>query len=210
MRFRNKAILITAALVGVGLLAVTSLQPGRSEGPEVRLNRLDKGGLDFSRIISLPAGTWRAEFQIQVPSGSRIWITDGPIGVEMLGAGGDWTRTPTNSTAQPSSSPWRGRTISRTMWLALPAGVKSCRFTIGYRRPTLKERGMMVLDKWGLSRRYPAVSGWIAQHLPANEQWLSCRREVEVAACPIKPEVYGEVAAPTNRVSPEGGPGAAR
>ena len=187
MRF-PKALFIATPLVAVPLLALALLRTSLSDSPEVNLTRLLEG--DRPRA----AEGWDAEFQIQGPPESRIWLEESQIGVEVLGVRGDWTRMAAKgkSPAPSSSGLSQGRTISRKFWLGLPARVKSCRFTIGFRRETLNERGMRALRKSGVARRFPAISGWILEHLPHTERWLECRREVRVAASSIKIEAHNE------------------
>jgi len=154
MRF-PKVLVVATTLIAVALLALALVRPA-SQLPEVRLNRLlrvegarlgtlqDKHAPDFSAMASAAAETWMAEFLIQVPSESGIWLADGQIGVEVLGVRGDWTRLrpKEESPAPPSSGLSCGRTISWTIWRVLPAGVQRCRFTIGFRGETLQERGI--------------------------------------------------------------------
>jgi hypothetical protein len=193
MRF-PEVLFRATVLVVLAFLALALLGPRPAGLPEVRLNRLvrvegerpgtqgEKYAEELSRTASVAAGTWRAEFEIHVPSGSTIWLAGGDIGVAVLAARGDWTRMGSDeeSPALPGSGLSGGRTISRTIWRVLPAGAKRCRLTIGFRHLTLQERGTRVLDKSGVSRRLPAISGWITKHLPATELWLACRREVPV------------------------------
>ena len=199
MRF-PKVVSVAATLVAVLLLALALLRTTLSDGPEVRLTRLledegprklgDKRAANFTEPTSVAVKSWNAEFLIQVPSESQIWLENTAIGVEVLGVRGDWERT-----APKGKSPARhlpGRTISRTFWLALPPGVKSCRLTIGFRHETLYERGTRVLKKSAVARRFPAISGWIRKQLPSTERWLECRREIHVTASSLKVKAHNE------------------
>ena len=190
MRF-VKLLLIAAALVAVPLVTLALLHECLSAHPEIRLTRVlriqgqpsgtsnDIFSRDSSQMTNLTGKTWMAEFLFQVPSDSSIWIDDQPILVEVRGLSRNWTRCtreepPTPSQARPA------RTISKTMWVALPAGAKKCRFTVGFRPETTQEFGMRVLTKSGISRRFPGVSGWITKRLSTTVRWRAYRREVPV------------------------------
>jgi hypothetical protein len=198
MRF-PKVVFIATALVVVPALAVALLLTAPSRVVEVRLSRvlLTEGkppvALGDQRALDFAGKTGLAQLRIQVPAKSGIWITDRQIGVETLGVRGDWTRTASIGDSASAG----GRTISRTMWLALPARVKKCRFTIGFRRQTLREEGKRLLDQSGCSRRFPTISDWITKHLPRTERWLDYRCEVPVTASSIQPEAYNPSWQPT-------------
>lgn len=189
-----KALVIVAALIALLTLAIALPRLRPSEIVDVRLSRLLLTGDERQGTLNHTAKNYLAEFRFEVPSGKKIWLTDQPIGVETLQGRKGWTLTGPNidSAAQPKSGTPRGRTISRTIWLAIPADVKRCRFTIGFRYQTPQEAGMGLLDKLGGSRRFPAVSGWIVKHLPNTERWLAYRREVPVTGSSIKPMAVGE------------------
>jgi hypothetical protein len=87
------------------------------------------------------------------------------------------------------------------MWLVLPAEVKTCRFTIGFRGLTLQERGMILLTKSRLPRRFPTVANWIIKHLPTTERWVRCRHDVQLIASANRLETNVEMAAPINRTA---------
>ena len=194
-----KLLLIAAALVAVPLIALALLAARLSAHPEIRLNQVlcipgegsgtssDEYLRALSRAARLTGKTWMAEFQFQVPSGSSIWLDDQPIGVEVLGPSGHWTHRsrqepPTAAHARPA------RTVSKTMWLSLPPGAKSCRFTVGFRAETTQEFGVRVLSKSGVTRRFPAISGYITKHLPTTVHWRAYRRQVPMTTSVIKLE----------------------
>jgi hypothetical protein len=211
MRFPKLTLLIATTLVALGALTVSLLRPKKDGLPEVRLTRIlrvehePENSLEdhfASPFAGLPRGfgqgTWEAEFQIRAPSGSRIGLSNGEIGVEILSGDGDWalaplrSEFPTNLMSMYLSS--SVRITSRTFRLSLPDSASSCRFTIGFRLPTLRERCMMTLDKTGVSRRFPGPSAWISSRMPTTYKWLRCRREVKLSPFPIPepPDAAGE------------------
>jgi len=191
--------LVAGLLVGMSLVALALLRTGPSDIPEARVTRLlrvegehagsSEDAQAFSRKDAAATGSWRVEFRIQVPSKSRIWLTDEDIGIEIPGVHGDWTRVAAPGGKSPTPHSLQ-RTISRTTWFALPAGVKRCRLTIGFRRETLQEHCMRLLDESGASGRFPKTSDWIVKHLPSTRQWRVCRRELQLMAIP-EPNLNG-------------------
>ena len=201
----HRVTLIIAAVVAVVTIEVALLWPRVSAAPEVRLTRLlrvepqpsdasgDQYASSFLGMADLGAETWKAEFEIRVPSRSCLGLTNGEIGVEMLGLDGGWSPTATVASPVPMAltrlaAIEHSTILFRTIRLSLPAQVRSCRFTVGFRLPTRQERCMHVLMKSCLWRRFPGPSAWITKRLPTTERWLVCRREVQVAGSPIAPE----------------------
>lgn len=206
-----KLLLLTGTLVAALLAAFALFTLMHWDPPQIRLNQLlqnqnghltSVGAGDSSGTAVSTGETWMAEFCIQAPPGSTIWLKDESIVVEIPGASGDWTtirkeapvtRAPVTSIVNPftgrtgsrAPSPTGTRTIIRTMWLTLPAGAKTCRFTIIYRPESVQERGTRLLSS-PLARRFPKVSGWIVKHLPTTERWRTYHREVAVKAVKIE------------------------
>jgi hypothetical protein len=199
-------LFVASTLVALGALAVALLRPKGDRLPEVRFTRILRGGAEpadspyFALPFSaLPTGfggrTLEAEFEVRAPPGSGIGLTNGAIGVEILSREGNWAPMPVSpSLLSPS--------IFETMWLrplstrmtcgtfrfSLPDSVPTCRFTIGFRLPTLKERCMATLFRTGVCRRFPGLSFWISMRMPATQKWLVSRSEVQVLPSHIQPE----------------------
>lgn len=205
-------ILIATTLVAVTVLALALLRPRVAvvPVPELRLSRLvriepeppdtlrNQDDPFFpERLLGLSAETWRAEFVVRSPPGTGIVFTNGVIGVEMFGFEGDWSapavvEKPWGEFLPSSGVEWTLRTIT----LVLPTTVRSCQFNIGFRPPTFQGRGLMVLEKSGLWRRFPGISMWIYKRLPKTERWLICRPVLQVAAPPIRIETHSARSSP--------------
>jgi len=196
MRFVRAAVLVTILGV-VPLLAVTLLRARACQTPEVRLSRLvrlqpelsenDSADSSFFRIDGVESETWRAELEIRAAPGTGVVLTNGEIGVEILGLHGDWTAMAASS-APVLPAGLRLQFTTRTVRILLPERTRSCRFSVGFRPATLRERGLIVLRKSGLPRRFPWLSAWISGRLPTTEHWLEYRGEVQLPAFPIEQE----------------------
>src|SRR3974390_1481256 len=93
-----KVLFVATLLLAMSLAPLALMRRGPSDIPEVRLTRLlerpgrlaDEYAQGLSETLTAGAKTWMAEFQIQIPSKSRIWLTDDRIGVEIRGERGRW------------------------------------------------------------------------------------------------------------------------
>lgn len=203
MRFGKAAIILTA-LATVPVFAAALLRPRPREAPEVKLVRLLRiepqppENLEihydsfFSEMPGFEPETWRAEFEIRGPAGSGICLTHGDIAEEILGWDSNWVAIAQSPTpASLRNWPFFGVKIGcRRVNLIVPSQTRSCRFTFEFRPLTAQERGMNLLYKSGLWRRFPGTSAWIWKQLPSTEHWLACRREVRLTLFPIEQEAH--------------------
>src|SRR5579864_7620264 len=85
MRSRT-VLLLAGTLVAVPLAGFALFTAIHWDPPEIRLNQLlrNQGAMSSGEALM-------AEFRIQAPSGSTIWLKDESVVVELLRASGDWT-----------------------------------------------------------------------------------------------------------------------
>jgi hypothetical protein len=199
MRFRRITlpIILVAVLASIAVLVPPAVQ----EAPQVRLVRIaskatesgaslrDTGGWLTAGILDSRQEVWSAEFEIRNPVGSGIVLSHGDVGVELLGADGDWTAI---DLPQPLADyPWLEsamRIHTRRVKLSVPSETRRCRFAIRFRPVTVQERCQQALARWGLWRRFPKLSAWISDWMPKSERWMECRPEVELPRVPIEQE----------------------
>jgi len=199
MRFRRTTLLIILAVVFV-LIAVF-LPPAVQEAPQVRLIRVahkaiesrdslrDTGDWLILDILDSRPELWSAEFEIRNRLGGGIVLSHGKVGVEFLGAGGDWAAIDLPPTL--ADYPWfesAMRIKSRRIKVSVPVETRRCRFAIRFRPVTVQERCQQALARWGLWRRFPKLSAWISDWMPKSERWMECRPEVELPSVPIEQE----------------------
>ncbi len=196
MRHRRIALILTT-LAAALFLSVVWIRP-RVREPDIRLTRLlpvapawaqasdGQNSLPFSGMAD--SGSWKAEFRFGVPQGSGMVLSNGTIGVELLASDGHLIeKAEFREHPLPVSLPLpHYRTTSRGDWLFLPPQATSCRFTVGYRLPTLQERFETFLNQLGFWHHFPKTSTWIWRHMPTTERWLLCHRDVQLAVPPTQ------------------------
>jgi hypothetical protein len=189
---RRLLIVVTALCFAAGL----GLQTRAGDTPEVRLLQGPDKVAGFYALreprppvswglTGLEPKPWTARFQIRVPPGSDIILSNGPINVEMRDANGNCVATGTLPTF-PSSPllpmPYIAgiRIVSVTPTLPVAPPTRSLRFSIGYRTVTLQERGRKEFNKCGFRHRLPRLANWITGWLPSTPHWLVHHTEVQL------------------------------
>jgi hypothetical protein len=204
MRFRNITF-ATIAAVALALIAVF-VPRGVQEVPQVRLLRLTRkavepaawlGGTSDGLIVDAldsQQESWSAEFEVHNPAGSGILLSDSQIGVEMLGASGDWTAAviPQSRALLEFQSLMRIETRRTGIKLSVPSGTRCCRFAIRFRPLTLQERCRQVLAKCGFWRRCPNLSAWTSDRAPGSRRWREYRPEVMLPSVLVQPGAHNE------------------
>lgn len=200
MRFRRVIFAITA-LVAVALLGFVMLKPRDVAVPEVRLKRLLRmqletlydSGSPVTAFFGTPfpgEETLEAEFEIRAPHGNGMVLTNGVIGIEALSADGQWTRR--GEDRSYDALRWAPVSIQiqrRLVRVPITVPLKVCRFTIGFRPPTLRERCQRILQQSGVWRRFPRASLWIWRRFPATERWVVCQLWAPADTTPMQAEV---------------------
>jgi hypothetical protein len=192
--------LIPALLFLAAWLALVHLNPTPSQQPEITLVDLQQLASDPQLFESLTSGLtvpdappdgWRATFEVRVPLGSALSLTHGPMGVEYSQADGLWTPAPDRG-AVGFWQRWPGlgtvRVTSRRLTLSLPKGARTCRFTVGYRLPTLRERWLNTLSKTGIWKSHSKAVIMMAKWVPqtTNDHWAVCQRTIPLVLAPIR------------------------
>ena len=182
-------------------LALARPNSRQSQQPEVTLVDLrlladeflplesSTSGLTISDSRSDGANGWSATFEVRVPSGSALSLTNGPLQVEYSQADGVWIPAPDRSAfALLQGFTIVGRVTTRRLTLSLPAGTRNCRFRVGYRFPTLRERWFNTLSKTGIWKSCPKaaimMANWVCQ--APKDNWVMCQRTVPLVLAPMR------------------------
>jgi hypothetical protein len=133
-------------------------------------------------LTGLEPKPWTARFQIRVPPGSDIILSNGAISVEMRDANGNCVATGTlptfpSSPLLPMPSIAEIHMVSVTPTLPVAPPTRNVRFSIGYRTATLQVRGRKEFNKCGFRHRLPRLADWTRDGYQApHTGWCTIRK----------------------------------